>query len=137
MFKISTRGDYGLLTLSALAEFKGQGTAYVSLKQIAAAKKLSVKYLSHIMPPLKRAGLVISKEGRDGGYALAKKPRDITMLHVLEVLEGPVSPVRCCDDSKGVCGSESYCRMKFNWRDAKMVLINFLRNRTLEETLKH
>lgn len=137
MFNISTRGDYGLLTLSALAEFKKEGRTYVSLKDIGAAKKLSVKYLSNIIAPLKRAGLVTSKEGRDGGYALAKEPREITMLQVLEVLEGPVSPVRCCDNAKGVCGSEQYCQMKFNWRDAKMLLINFLKNRTLEEAIKH
>lgn len=134
MFKISTKGDYGLLLLSALAEkmreAKGQ---FIALKEIAQEKHLSLPYLSQIIIPLKEAGLVESKEGREGGYKLAKAPRKITMMEVLEVLEGPIAPVRCCGNAEGKCGSESYCNVKFVWQDAKNVMVTFLQTKTLED----
>ncbi len=136
MFKISTRGDYGLLLLSALAEKMKEGREFISLKEIAEAKKLSLPYLSQIVLPLKEAGLVKSKEGRDGGYTLARPAREITVMEILEVLEGPVSPVRCCSDKEKKCGSESSCNVKFTWQDAKSMLIQFLRTKTLEDTLR-
>lgn len=135
MFKISTKGDYGLLLLSALAEKIKDGRQYVALKEIAEAKKLSLSYLSQIIIPLKEAGLVKSKEGREGGYTLARPAREITVMEILEVLEGPVTPVRCCGDETKKCGSESCCNVKFTWRDAKSMLIQFLRTKTLEDTL--
>lgn len=135
MFKISTKGDYGLLLLSALAEKTKEGREFVSLKEVAEAKKLSISYLSQIIIPLKEAGLVKSKEGRDGGYALARPAREITVMEILETLEGPVTPVRCCGNEKAKCGSEPTCNVKFTWQSAKSLLIHFLRTKTLEDTL--
>lgn len=135
MFKISTKGDYGLLLLSALAEKTKEGREFVSLKEIAEAKKLSSQYLSQIILPLKEAGLVKSKEGRDGGYALARPAREITVMEILETLEGPVTPVRCCGNEKAKCGSEPMCNVKFTWQSAKSLLIHFLRTKTLEDTI--
>lgn len=135
MFKISTKGDYGLLLLSALAEKTKEGREFVSLKEVAEAKKLSISYLSQIIIPLKEAGLVKSKEGRDGGYALARPAREITVMEILETLEGPVTPVRCCGNEKAKCGSEPMCNVKFTWQSAKALLIHFLRTKTLEDTL--
>lgn len=136
MFKVSTKGDYGLLLLSALAESYGNAGAFVALKEIAEKKHLSLSYISQIILPLKNAGLVESREGAHGGYRLARDPSKITMMEVLEVLEGPVSPVRCCENKKGKCGSEPYCATKFTWQDAKNLLIYFLKNKTLADTLR-
>jgi Rrf2 family cysteine metabolism transcriptional repressor len=135
MFKISTKGDYGLLLLSALAEKMKEGREFVSLKEVAQAKKLSLPYLSQIVIPLKEARLVKSKEGREGGYALARPAREISIMEILEVLEGPVAPVRCCDKKKGKCGSEPYCQVKFTWQSAKSMLVYFLKTKTLEDTI--
>lgn len=135
MFKISTKGDYGLLLLSAIAEKMHEGKSFVSLKEIAEAKKLSLSYLSQIILPLKEAGLVHSKEGREGGYRLSRSPDKITLMEVLEILEGPVSPVRCCEEASAICGSESYCNVKSAWQEAKGMLVRFLRAKTLEDVI--
>ncbi|MEK7523636.1 MAG: Rrf2 family transcriptional regulator [Patescibacteria group bacterium] len=135
MFKVSTKGDYGLLLLSALAEKMREGKKFVALKEIAEAKNLSLSYLSQIIIPLKEAGLVTSKEGREGGYCLSRSAREITIMEILETLEGPVSPVRCCENKGAKCGSESQCNIKFTWQDAKIVLTQFLKSKTLEDTL--
>lgn len=137
MFKISTKGDYGLLLLSALAESYQNSETFVALKEIAKAKNLSLSYISQIIIPLKNAGLVESKEGHLGGYRLAKPPREISMMEVLEALEGPITPVRCCDNKAGKCGSESYCNVKYTWQDARTLLAQFLKTRTLDDILQH
>ncbi|MEK9132728.1 MAG: Rrf2 family transcriptional regulator [Patescibacteria group bacterium] len=137
MFKISTKGDYGLLLLSALAEKAGDGRTFISLKEIARAKKLSLSYISQIIIPLKNAGFVLSKEGKEGGYRLAKSPNKITIMEILEALEGPVSPVKCCcPGASAKCGSEAECNVKATWMGAKMMLMNFLRKKTLADTLR-
>lgn len=142
MFKISTRGDYGLLFLSALAEKLQNGRQFVSLKEIVAEKHLSLSYLTQIALPLKRAGILKSKEGREGGYALAKKPTEIRLIEVLEILEGPVAPVRCCESNYGgakpkKCGSENFCNVKSVWHAAQLQLKQFLSSKTLADTLSH
>lgn len=139
MFKISTKGDYGLLLLAELAQAQLKGKRFVSLKEIADAKRLSTRYLSQIVTPLKRAGLVCSREGKLGGYALAKKPSEITVMKILEVLEGPLSPVRCCDERikrrSKQCGSENVCQIKGLWMQAKFMLAKFLHEKTLKDLL--
>lgn len=135
MFKISTKGDYGLLLLTALAEKTSAGRKFVSLKEIADEKKLSLPYISRIIIPLKDAGLVESKEGRDGGYRLSKSPEKITIMEILELLEGPVAPVRCCEKKTAKCGSETFCNVKHTWLAAKILLAKFLRNTTLADTI--
>ncbi len=134
MFKISTKGDYGLLLLSALAEKMRAGRKFVSLKEISKERKLSLPYLSQIILPLKEAGLGLSKEGREGGYCLSKPPREISIMEILAVLEGPVAPVRCCGD-RSKCCNEARCPVKSTWQDAKSMLVKFLREKTLEDTL--
>lgn len=137
MFRISTKGDYGLLLLSALAEVYQNDTAFVALKEIAKAKNLSLSYISQIILPLKNAGLVLSREGAHGGYRLAKPPHEISMFEILEALEGPIAPVRCCDNKAGKCGSESYCNVKYTWQDARVLLGQFLKTKTLANILQH
>lgn len=135
MFRISTKGDYGLLLLSALAEKTQGNDKFVPLKEIAEAKHLSLSYISQIIIPLKKSGLLISKEGLRGGYRLSKSPSEITLLEILETIEGPISPVRCfCGGKiKTKCGSEQYCNIKAMWGAARLALRKFLRGKTLAD----
>jgi len=139
MFKISTKGDYGLLLLSALARSWGK-SEFLSLKEIAEKEKLPLAYLSQIISELKGAGLVTSKEGRDGGYQLSRAPGEITLIKALEILEGPISPVKCCKSeeekksSKG-CACEATCTVKPVWKEAQEHLTKYLEKKTLADTI--
>jgi len=135
MFQISTRGDYGLLLLSELARELREGREHTSLRAIAESKNLSLKYLGEIATTLKKAGLITSKEGRDGGYTLARQPEEITMIEALEILEGPVAPVRCCDKGEDRCGVSGRCTVKSTWNEATDLVTNFLKNKTIADTL--
>lgn len=135
MFSISTKGDYGLLILSDIAQQQRAGKLCVSLSEIAEKKKLSLKYISQIATILKEAGFITSKEGKGGGYSLAKKPTEISLMQVLEALEGPVAPVKCSSEQKDLCHCEASCGMKNTWQGATTLLKDYLSSKTLADTL--
>lgn len=84
--KFSTRTLYGLKAILVLACRYGEGSLAVS--QIAKKEGISVAYLEQILNALKKKGLLKSVRGPQGGYALAKKPADISLESLLYALEG-------------------------------------------------
>lgn len=104
MLKISKKGDYGLLLLTALTG-EGRGRA-VSLSKLAREKKMPYKYLSQIAPLLVGAGILDSREGSGGGYFLKREAKRISVWEVLELLEGPLAPVACMRQG---CRCENDC----------------------------
>jgi Rrf2 family transcriptional regulator, cysteine metabolism repressor len=86
--KISTKGQYGLTIMMALANNCGQGPT--SLKKIDQSNDLSEHYLEQLISPLRNAGLVKSIRGAYGGYVLADDPTNITAGDIIRVLEGPI-----------------------------------------------
>lgn len=84
--KLSTRSQYGLQLMLELALQYNKNP--VGLSAISKGRGLSEKYLGQIIIPLKSAGLVYSQRGANGGYALSKSPREITVREIVEVLEG-------------------------------------------------
>jgi len=87
---ISTRSRYGLKLMYELA--LKYGAQPVFLKDIASAHRISEKYLSKLVIPLRGASLVSSFRGAHGGYALARAPRTITVREIVQVLEGKLTP---------------------------------------------
>jgi Rrf2 family protein len=86
--KISAKGEYGLLALIDLALYQKEGP--VQLAQISQRQAIPKQYLDQLMLILKRARIVTSSRGRQGGYQLAKPAHAITLLEVVTALEGPV-----------------------------------------------
>jgi Rrf2 family cysteine metabolism transcriptional repressor len=86
--KLSTKGKYGVQALFALAIHEGTGP--LSLKAIADQQGLSEHYLEQLAAPLRKAGLVESIRGAQGGYILARPTNKITMGDIIRVLEGPI-----------------------------------------------
>ena len=97
--KISTKGRYGL---RALVDLAGHDNGEpIALASIAQRQKLSLNYLEQVFSVLRKAGIVKSLKGVNGGYRLAKKADDITVKEVLEVLEGKFSIVDEYAQEKG------------------------------------
>ena len=87
---ISTRSRYGLKIMYELAlRYGGQP---VLLKDVARKHRISEKYLSKLVIPLRGLGLITSFRGAHGGYALARDPRAITMREIVQALEGSILP---------------------------------------------
>lgn len=110
---LSTKGRYGLKAMFVLALHYGSGP--VSLTTIAEAQELSVNYLEQLILPLKKNKLVESIRGAQGGYLLARAPKDITIGSILKTLEGPLTASECVSDDPGQCSNANYCVTRIIW----------------------
>ena len=109
--KISTKGRYGWRILLDLALY---GETPRLMREIAASQGISEKYISRLMNPLNKAGVVRSIRGVNGGFVLAKNPADITLLAVVEAMEGRVAVVECVTD-KAFCAKSNDCSACEMW----------------------
>lgn len=115
--KLSTKGRYGLRAFIDLAVC-GENEP-VSLTSIAQRQDISVSYLEQLMAKLKKAGLVRSVRGANGGYSIARPADEISVGDVLRALEGGLTPVECAgidNDSGTYCSSSSQCVSKIVWK---------------------
>ncbi len=113
---ISTKGRYGTKALFELALHYGEGPH--ALRGIAERQGLSEHYLEQLVAPLRKAGLVQSVRGAQGGYMLARDPGLITVGDILRVLEGPVSPTECALDNfdfSRCCANSGVCPDRDVW----------------------
>lgn len=130
MFDVSTKVDYSLLIMLVLAK----KNAIVALSDIATANNISQKYLSQLMSSLKQAGLVVSREGKGGGYSLAKTPAEISIRDIVEAVDGPLQLVKCMDSDQH-CLAEQHCVTKPIWSSLKKDIYNLLQSKTLAELI--
>jgi len=131
--KISTKGRYGLRTLMDIALHQHNGP--VPLNDIAERQGISAKYLWQVMNPLRTAGVVNVVRGAHGGYSLAKPPEQVTLLDLVEVLEGPVSIVDCVQVPEN-CERTLICASRTIWDEINSSLIAALRGITLAEVIE-
>lgn len=116
--KISTKGHYGVQAMFDLAQHYGQGP--ISLKSIAGRQDLSEHYLEQLIAVLRKAGLVKSVRGAQGGYILAREPADIKVGDIIRVLEGPIAPVECVNqEDPEQCLKAEFCITKNVWEKVK------------------
>ena len=131
--RISTRSRYGLrLMLSLAGNFK---KGYMLLKDIARHEEISEKYLSLIVIPLRKAGLLVSSRGANGGYSLSKPPSEISLKEIIEPLEGDLDVIECIK-GKEVCDKSSTCPSHDIWALLGDRIADFLDTITLEDLLK-
>ena len=119
--KISTKGRYGLRILMDLAIHESEKPRLI--RDIAKSQQISEKYISRLVISLRKAGMIRSVRGVNGGFHLAVKPENITLLDVIEVMEGPLSIVDCvsapktCAKSGNCAPREIWCKLNENIRD--------------------
>lgn len=112
--KLSTKGRYGLRAITDMAVY---GEELVSLQSIAKRQKISERYLEQLMASLKKAGLVISVRGSQGGYKLARSASDISVGDILRALEGSLDAVVCADNQgENSCIGADRCVTRIVWK---------------------
>lgn len=114
--KLSTKGRYGLKAVIDIAV--NSETEVVALSGIAQRQNISINYLEQLIAKLKKAGIVLSFRGAQGGYTLAKKPEEISVGDILRALEGDLSPVDCAEVISGgnTCSGSDLCVTKYVWK---------------------
>ena len=131
--KISTKGRYGLRILLDLA-LHGQETPRL-MKDIALSQQISEKYISRLILPLNEAGFVTSFRGAKGGLKLAKAPKEITLLEIVEAMEGRIAVVDCVFD-KDFCPKSESCSACKIWSSLNKKIRKQMNEITLKDLLK-
>ena len=117
--KFSSRAIYGMQAVLGLARRHGRGPTF--LKDLAEAEGLPAGYLEQQLSLLRRSGIVQAVRGARGGYSLARKPSEITVLAVLVALEGPLVLAECPTGS-GCCGNPEICALQELWAEGTRAL---------------
>jgi Rrf2 family protein len=130
--KISTKGRYGLRILIDLATHDPAKPRL--LRDIAQSQQISEKYISRLVIALRRAKLIRSVRGVNGGFHLAKSPEEITLLEILETMEGPISVVDCVQ-SPEKCPRQRLCPARDIWTKLNDGIRELTKNITLDDIL--
>jgi len=127
--KISKKSQYGLRAMVYLAKNSSENKV-CPLKEISEKEKIPFDYLEKIIAELELAGLVLAKKGVQGGYFLAKKPKEITTGEIVRVLESTV-PVSCLG-----CQMARICATKDVWEKVQDSVDSTLDSMTLADLIK-
>ena len=124
--KIGTRARYSLRLTLAIAKLSEDGSP-VTLHQVADHCGLSSRYLGQLVTPLKNARLLLGRTGPGGGYVLARSPRDVRLIDVVEAAIGPIAIVDCALEAEE-CLHGEFCNCQGLW-----ALVNRRIRESLEE----
>lgn len=130
---VTTRGCYGLKAMIELAAHHDEGPQ--SVAGMAGRLSLSPKYLHALLASLKRAGLVRSRQGCRGGYALTRPPERISVADVLRALEGELLVRECVADGKA-CPRSVDCLGRRVWAEVNREIEALLEGRSLAAALR-
>ena len=131
--KISAKARYALRILKDIADHQEDGQSTTE-SAIAKRQGLSEKYLSRIVLPLRDAKIVSVRHGSRDGFTLLKKPEKITLLDIIETVQGPVEILDCLD--AGVdCGRKRNCFARRIWARANAGIRRCLAAITLADAL--
>jgi len=126
--KISSKGEYGIRALLELALRFGGG--YIQSTEIATARNIPENYLYQLLITLRKAGLIRSRRGPQGGHMLARPPEHISLAEAIIALEGPLAPTSCSQDEMyNDCEFNEQCVVRDVWRR-----VTAATERILEET---
>lgn len=129
--KISTKGRYALRFMLDLALY-GEGR-YLPLKEVSARQEISPKYLEQIVAQFGKMGFLESVRGPQGGYRLARDPRDYTVGEILRCSEGSLAPIACLEYPVNTCPRQAVCGTLSFWKGFQKVIDDYVDSVTLED----
>jgi Rrf2 family transcriptional regulator, cysteine metabolism repressor len=135
--KISKKTQYALRALIELTNHYPD--APLQRRTIANRQHIPIEFLEQILLPLKRAGLLASRRGVNGGYRLIKAPQEITLGQVIRILDGPLAPIPCvsktayqkCDDCP--YARTDSCPLQHAMSDVRSAIAHILDNYSLKD----
>jgi Rrf2 family protein len=128
--QITRQADYALRAMLYLSGMEENTRAATS--QIAKEKVIPPSFLAKIISQLSIAGLIHTSRGARGGVTLARPSKDITLLEVIEAIDGPIS-LNECTLSKNGCPFSGECPIHPIWQEAQTELVNRLSSTTFAD----
>ena len=127
--KLSTKGRYGVKAMVELAIHYGDSP--LSIKTISQRQGISEYYLEQLFSPLRKAKLINSIRGAQGGYVLGKEPKDIKVSDIMYVLEGPIEIADCIEGVS--CANSDCCATRLLWTKIKNSIDEVMESITLQD----
>ena len=112
------------------------GDSLIQIKEIAEREHIPAKFLEQILLSLKNAGLLHSKMGVGGGYYLARPAAEISLGHIVRVLDGPLAPINCVSQmayEPAGCPDEETCGLRLVMLDVRNAISDILDNTSLAD----
>lgn len=131
MLRVTKLTDYASVVLTVLAS---DPNAVLSASGLAERAGLEAPTVAKLLKPLAQAGLVDAFRGVNGGYRLARAAAEISLVDILEAMEGPLGMTECSVHA-GACGIEQSCGARANWRRINDVVADALRGVSLADML--
>lgn len=128
--QITRQADYAVRAMVYLAQLGADRRAATS--QIAQEKQIPPSFLAKIVSQLSVAGLLQTSRGAHGGVSLARSPDDITLLDVVEAIDGPILLNECVAEN-GACTFGDSCDIRPIWCDAQKELVARLKGTTFSQ----
>lgn len=130
--KLSTRGQYAVMAMVDLAKHNDEKQP-TSLSHIAVRQDISLPYLEQLFSKLRRAELVKSVRGPQGGYFLAEKANDIKVSQIIDAADEEINIAACAGIDGINCSKASHCHTTTLWKALADHIDAFLQNITLED----
>lgn len=136
---LSAKAQYAIHALTYLGEHFQQG--YIPINQIAEKRKIPAKFLEAILLELRKAGILGSKAGKNGGYYLLRDPRQIPMVQILRLMDGPIALLPCVSkmfyESCRLCPyPESSCNIRSIFLEVRDATLKVIEGKSLADLMK-
>jgi len=129
--QITRQADYAIRAVLYLARHNDKR---IATSAIAEEQRIPASFLAKIVSQLSIAGLLRTARGARGGVMLAREAKDITLLEVVEAIDGPIQLNECVGGSD-VCAFSPKCSMRSIWCDAQEDLVKRLKNANFADML--
>jgi len=128
--QITHEADYATRAVLYLA--RTPKDKLIATNEIAKRQNIPSSFLAKIISQLSIAGLLHTSRGARGGVKLARKPQNITLLEVIEAIDGPIR-LNVCVENESDCSFEKNCPLQLVWCDAQQKLVTKLKNTNFEQ----
>jgi Rrf2 family protein len=128
--KITFKGDYAIKSLVFLSrKYAESGERFYQISEISRDQDIPLKFLEQIFLVLRKAGYLKSHRGTNGGFALNKNPRHISLGEIVRLIEGPLAPIACVSQSAyQACGFEPRCVLRPLWAEVRNAVSGIVDN---------
>jgi Rrf2 family protein len=143
--RLSKKGEYAVRALVEIGfEAHQRPDSLIQISTVAKRTNIPEKFLEQILLALRNGGVLKSKRGVEGGYSLAKTPKDITLGEVIRLLDGPLAPIPCVSKTayeRCSCPDEESCGLRIAMQQVRDsiagILDGYTLARVIQEVQKH
>ena len=137
--QISKRCEYALRILIDLGLAHAGGREFVPASELGAYESIPQRFLALILHELRQAGLVRSRRGKVGGYALSPKGRKARVSSIVRMTSGPLAPIRCVSATayqRCSCPDETHCGLRMLMTDVRNAVASILDRHTIDDLVE-